>query len=96
MNTLLFILPFVVYSAGLASGQLYHFSAVTLETPEGPICLLDSGLEAVRMNISSNVSHSPENSCRDCARVWGLWVETSSFPEYDRLQPNLSRLMERV
>ena len=57
MNTLLFILPFALYSAGLASGQLYQLPAVTLETPEDAICPPDGDPEAVRMNITRNLSY---------------------------------------
>ena len=57
MNTLLFILPFALYSAGLASGQLYQLPVVILETPEDAICPPDGDLEAARINITRNLSH---------------------------------------
>ena len=57
MNIQLFLLSSVLCSAGLASGLLYQLPAVTLETPEGSICPPASDLEAVRTNISSNVSY---------------------------------------
>ena len=57
MNVQLFLLSSVLCSAGLASGLLYQLPAVTLETPEGSICPPASDLEAVRMNISNDVSY---------------------------------------
>ena len=57
VNSMLFILPFVLYSAKLACGQQYQLPAVTLETPEDSICPPDSDLETARINITSNVSN---------------------------------------
>jgi len=57
MKSVLFILPFAVYSAGLASGQLYQLPVVTLETPEDAICPPDGDLEAARINITRKLSY---------------------------------------
>jgi len=57
MKSVLFILPFALYSAGLASGQLYQLPVVTMETPEDAICPPDGDLDAARMNIVTNLSY---------------------------------------
>lgn len=57
MNTLTLLLPFLLYTAGLASRHLYPLPVLGLETPENSNCPPDSELEAARMNITGNVSH---------------------------------------
>ena len=56
MKILLFVVFSVLCAAGLAGALQYLFPVVNLETPEDSICPPASEREAVRMDITSNVS----------------------------------------
>ena len=56
MKFLLCVVSSVLCAAGLADALQYQFPVVDLETPDNSICPPASELEAVRMDITSNVS----------------------------------------
>ena len=56
MRTQLYIAVCVLISAGLATAQIYHIPAVSLDTPDNSVCPPDAQLETVRNSISGNLS----------------------------------------
>ena len=56
MKTQLYTAMCVLISAGLATAQIYHIPTVSLDTPDNSVCPPDAQLEAVRNNISANLS----------------------------------------
>ena len=57
METQLCIVVCVLVSAGLVTGQIYYIPTASLDTPDDSVCPPDSQLEALRTNISNNLSN---------------------------------------
>ena len=56
LGTKLCIIVCVLVSAALVAGQLYHIPAVSMATPENSVCPPNTHLEAVKSDLSSEIS----------------------------------------